>query len=219
MQASFVSERNLDALLDPAGAVWRNAPQAEVSLIGTPLGLQPAGAIKASWADKTIGTIDRVNVATLNDGQNLLFRLEWSDPTENRTITDNNTFVDGAAILFPTVPDAPLVLMGAKGAPVNVWYWRADEDAGSHIVAEGFGTTRIIDRDRVRARATWNNGRWQVVLARALRVDSPEPVANVQPGASAQFAIAVWDGANHERAGIKAFSPAWTELSIEPAKR
>lgn len=219
MQASYVSERNLDALLDPTAAVWRNAPRVDLSLMGTPLGLQPTGAIKASWADKTIGAVKGVNVGALTDGQNLLFRLEWSDPTENRAITDNNKFVDGAAILFPTVPDAPLVLMGAKGAPVNVWYWRADEAAGSHIVAEGFGTTRIIDRDRVRTRAAWSDGRWQVVLARALKVDSPEPVANVQSGAPAQFAIAVWDGANSERAGIKAFSPTWTEISIEPAKR
>ncbi|MCK6556047.1 ethylbenzene dehydrogenase-related protein [Candidatus Binatia bacterium] len=219
MQASFVSERNLDALLDPAGAAWRNVPRTELGLTGTPLGLQPTAAIKASWADKKIGAIDRVDVAALNDGQRLLFRLEWRDPTESRKITDNNVFVDGAAILFPTVPDAPLVLMGAKGAPVNVWYWRADEDAGNHIVAEGFGTTRIVDRDRVRTRAAWNDGRWQVVIARDLRVDSPEPVANVQPGAPAQFSIAVWDGANSERAGIKAFSPVWTDLTIEPAQR
>ena len=49
---------------------------------------------------------------------------------------------------FPLAEGAPLVSMGAPGAGVNAWYWRADEkDAGRNVVAEGIGTSRTLDQE------------------------------------------------------------------------
>ena len=52
--------------------------------------------------------------------------------------------------------------------------------------------------------------------------DQPKPVPSkkfgpkLMLGAAALVSfLAVWEGGNLERAGIKAFSPAWLELEIE----
>ena len=55
---------------------------------------------------------------------------------------------------FPATPESVIVTMGAPGAGVNAWYWRADEnDGGRHVVAEGLGTTRTLDSGTVRTPA------------------------------------------------------------------
>ena len=104
------------------------------------------------------------------------------------------------------------------GQAVNAWYWRADQTSARNVVAEGLGTSRSVDDDRVRARGVWKEGRWRVVIAGALRVESPEPLAQLRPGESSGFGVAVWDGGSGERAGIKSFSgPQWIDLDIDGA--
>jgi DMSO reductase family type II enzyme heme b subunit len=107
--------------------------------------------------------------------------------------------------------------MGAPGAAVNAWYWRADESGtGRHLVAEGLGTTRTLDTDIVRGAGVWKGGRWRVVIARALRVATDAPVAQLEPGTTTGFGVAVWEGEHGERAGIKAFSGDWQDLKLDP---
>jgi DMSO reductase family type II enzyme heme b subunit len=55
------------------------------------------------------------------------------------------------------------------------------------------------------------------VIARALRVETAEPVAQLAAGQTTGFAVAVWEGGNGERAGIKAFSGEWRELALAAA--
>ena len=115
----------------------------------------------------------------------------------------------------PHEPEAPSVTMGAPGTPVNAWYWRADEDGrGRHVVAEGLGTTRTVDLELVRGRGIWKEGRWQIVIARALQVSTQEPVAQLTPGETTGFGVAIWEGASSERAGLKSFSGDWRELRL-----
>jgi len=40
-------------------------------------------------------------------------------------------------------------------------------------------------------------------------------VVSFKAGQSYRTALAVWSGANAERAGLKAFSPQWVELTLE----
>ena len=213
MDAPFV-RAELDALLDPEGRPWRSVRPAALSLMGTPLGMQPTAAIRVAWTGRKIGAVERVAVAAVHQGEFLAFRLEWSDPTENRAIPDTPAFPDAAAVLLPSTPASSAVTMGAPGAAVNAWYWRADEEHGRHVVAEGIGTSRTLDLELVRGRGIWKEGRWRVVIARALRVASPEPVAQLAPGERTGFAVAVWEGSSGERAGIKAFSGDWRELRL-----
>jgi DMSO reductase family type II enzyme heme b subunit len=102
---------------------------------------------------------------------------------------------------------------------VNAWYWRADENGrGRHVVAEGLGTSRTIDYETVRGNGVYKNGRWQVVITRALEVQNPENPARLEPGQSTGFGVAIWEGEHGERAGIKAISgDDWIALDIETA--
>lgn len=217
MRAGYVPTAELEALLDPDAPGWQRVDSQELKLEGTPLGLQPTDHIRVAWSGRTIGSVARVAVAAVHDGRSLAFRLEWSAASESREPSDNDQFPDAAAIVLPSSPDAPLVTMGAPGLAVNAWYWRADEpEGGRNVVAEGLGTSRSVDIERVQSRGTWKEGRWRVVLARALRVATDAAVAQLEPGTATGFGVAVWDGSRGERAGIKAFSgPLWLELKLD----
>ena len=114
---------------------------------------------------------------------------------------------------------APMAIMGAIGMAVNAWYWRADENGGGrHVLAEGLGTSRTLAEDQVRSNGVYENGRWRVVITRALEVQSSENPAQLEPGQSTGFGVAIWEGGHGERAGIKAISgDDWIELNLEPA--
>jgi DMSO reductase family type II enzyme heme b subunit len=214
--ARYAAGIGIAKLLDPHASAWTEQRRERLALTGTPLGLQPTDAIRTGWSDKKIGAIAALEVAALHDGQHLALRLEWADATESRAIDDNDRFVDGAAVAFPVSAGAPLVTMGAPGQPVNAWYWRADSDAGRHVIAEGLGTSRTLDQEQVKARGSWRSGRWHVVIARALQAKGASPVVQLEPGMSTGFGVAVWEGGAGERAGLKAVSGfEWHSLELE----
>jgi len=217
MEARFSTGTDLEALLDPEGAAWSGAPTEQIELQGTPAAMQPTEVIRTAWADKPIGAVGRVQVAALHDGTTLAFRLEWEDATQNGPMGDTISFPDAAAVVLPNAATAPLITMGAPGLAVNAWYWRADEaEGGRHVVAEGLGSSRTLEDSLVRGRGVWKDGRWRVVLARSLRVESTEPVVRLEAGGSIGIGVAVWEGGSGERAGIKAFSgPQWLELRLD----
>jgi DMSO reductase family type II enzyme heme b subunit len=218
MQVRYVPRFEVDAVLQPDAALWKAATPETVKLKGTPVDMQPSEAIKVTWAGKKVGAVETVKVAAVHDGERIAFRLEWSDPSEDREITDTTVFPDGCGILLPTVQFAPMAIMGAIGMAVNAWYWRADENGrGRHVLAEGLGTTRTIDYDQVRGNGAYQNGRWQVVITRAMRVQSPENPVQLEAGQSTGFGVAIWEGQHGERAGIKAISgDDWIKLDLEP---
>jgi complex iron-sulfur molybdoenzyme family reductase subunit gamma len=218
MRVRYTSGLTSEQLLDPDGAAWKEARAERLALMGTPVGLQPTAYVRAAWTGKTIGSVDGVEVTALHNGELLAFRLGWSDPSENAEMKDTTELPDAAGILLPVVAGAPLVTMGAEGLAVNAWYWRADEpEQGRNITAEGLGTTRPLPGQLVQARGLWKEGRWRVVIARALRVSSSEPVAQLEPGDTTGFGVAIWEGSHGERAGIKAFSGDWHELRLDAA--
>jgi DMSO reductase family type II enzyme heme b subunit len=220
MQVPFVASTSLEELLQPDGPLWRGVRAERIALAGTPVGLQPTAAVRVAWTNRRIGAVGQVEVAALCDGERLAFRLEWPDPSENREMVETTAFPDAAAVLLPVVKGAPLLTMGAPGQAVNAWYWRADENgAGREVVAEGIGTSRTVDVDLVKGHGVWKEGRWRLVIARSLRVDAGEPVAQLAAGETTGFAVAVWDGGNGERAGIKSFSGDWRELALPAAPR
>lgn len=215
MLASFVRGAPVEGLLDPGADLWHKAGAERLALIETPVCLQPTAAVRNTWSTRRIGAVDRVQVSPLHNGKVLAFRLEWRAPSENRTDTD--MFPDAAAVIFPVTAGAPLITMGAPGAPVNAWYWRADADTqGRHVLAEGLGSSRTPDLSLVRTHGLWKGGTWRVVIARPLRVAGPERYAQFAPGEATQFAVAVWEGSNGERGGIKSFSGGWRGLELAP---
>lgn len=218
MRARFVSDVDSEQLLDPASALWARSETTQLALTGTPLGLQPTAYVQAAWRERPIGATRRVRVSALHDGAQLAFRLEWEDASENATLPDDDRFPDAAAVLLPSAPEAPLITMGAPGAAVTAWYWRANDTGAREIVAEGIGSSRTVALDSLRAAGKWQSGRWTLVIARALEGKVPGAVARIRPGESIGFGVAVWDGGHAERAGLKSYSgPMWQDLSLDAA--
>ncbi len=215
MQAKKISATQ-QVLLDPAAAQWAGADKAHLAMKPTPIGSQPSDYIRASWKDRPYGRLQTVMVQSLHNGQDIFFRLEWDDPEKNDTITDS-TFPDGAALLFPMGADAPILTMGDKQHSVNAWHWRADlGDAGRNNVARGLGSTVLSAKSHITCRAIWDKGVWRVVFARPMSVpDQASEAVQMKPGQQVRFGVAVWQGQNSERAGIKAFSQAWRVMTIE----
>ena len=205
-----------EELDDPAADIWRSAPGETVALMPAPAALQPTRYITTKWQNQVYGQTKNVAVKALHNAQDIAFRLEWQDPTKNEQRAENTDFPDAVALLFPLSDNAPL-FMGAEGAPVNLWYWRADHPSRARSdTATGIGTSRIVDGESLSARSAHQDGRWSVVIRRALQVQA-DAMSAIQftPGQVLRSAFAVWDGGNQERAGIKAFSPAWLDLKLE----
>lgn len=210
----------LDQLLNPKSPVWQQTQATSLKLEGTPAAMQPTAAIRETWADKKIGMVEKVNVQAIHNGNELAFRLEWDAPNHNVNHGDNSVFPDGAAIAFPAAANAP-VMMGAPNMPINIWFWRASDDVataggeGRQINAEGIGTSDTIDKNIVKTNGSWENGKWSVVISRALIVESEKPAVKLASGQNAQFSVAIWDGSNKERGGIKSYTGMmWLELTL-----
>jgi DMSO reductase family type II enzyme heme b subunit len=197
-------------LLDPLAPAWSAARAAKVALAATPLGLQPTGYVRAAWTGRAYGLAGAVEVACAHDGERLLFRLRWSDASE--TFAGPDAFPDAAAVALPVRGDPVLALMGAPEAPLHLLLWQAGREPARSILATGIGSTRPGPDVGAEAHATWKAGAWSVVIAR--RLAAPADAAPLAAGAQTGVGFAVWDGANGERAGIKAFSGNWIPLEL-----
>lgn len=82
-------------------------------------------------------TVEQVTVSSLHNGKQIAFLLEWDDIVVDQEVLRSEDFRDAAAIQFPLRSDAlhrsgdaePSFTMGEKGAPVNIWHWKADWEA------------------------------------------------------------------------------------------
>jgi len=201
-------------LLDPAASAWDEVAAETIALGGTPLAEQPSRYIRTVWSDRPIGSVRSLAVRSAHNGKEVFFLLEWRDDTQNTDYVGRD-FPDGAGILFPLNGDAPLRTMGSESQPVNAWFWRADlEEGARNITASGIGTVEESEKSPIAARAQWEDGTWRVVFARPLAAAGNHAVA-LEAGKSVKVAFAVWDGSSGERAGIKAFSKQWRELTLE----
>lgn len=206
-----------ETLGDPEATLWGRFVSRKVALVATPAGLQNSKYILAKWSDGQFGQTSALGLQAAHNGTELAFRLEWECAPRSDAPLDNDQFADAAALLFPLSESAPLI-MGAEGAPVNIWHWRADRPkAARNNVAAGIGTSRLTGNGpAIATRAVHHGGRWFLVLRRALTVTPPVAEAvQFETGKTHRVALAIWKGSNAERAGLKAYSPEWVELTLE----
>ncbi len=99
----------------PEDPAWEAVPEVRIPLM-------------ALWWRET--SIEAVTVKAAHDGQRLVFRLAWKDPTRDTNGIRQTSFPDGAAIQLTADASPPLFAMGAQGQMVNIWHWKAlwDED-------------------------------------------------------------------------------------------
>jgi DMSO reductase family type II enzyme heme b subunit len=193
--------RKLGGDLDsPDSAGWAGAEVVTVALAPVALTAQPTEYIRTKWADRPFGTVAEVQAAAAHDGSRLYVRLDWADAAE-----PNGEFADAAAVYFPELDATPPATIGAPDAPARLWFWEGDLPAPRRLRASGPGVFRP-DGDGVRAAAALDAGRWRVVLSGDL-ADATT--------AGSRLGIAVWNGANEERAGLGAVTTHWLSLEIE----
>jgi DMSO reductase family type II enzyme heme b subunit len=219
VKANYASGAKLEQLLNVEDGVWASAGVTSLALHGTPAGMQPTAAIRNTWEKKPIGATSKVEVRALHNGEVLAFHLSWSDANHDVDHGDNSRWPDAAAIALPLHESAPLMTMGAPGAPLTAWYWRADAGAaGFQVVAQGPGSTQIVDKQQVKTAAKWQNGKWQIVIARSLKgADSPN-IIQLAAGQATRFGVAIWEGSHQERGGLKSFSGDWQALELAGAQ-
>lgn len=201
----------LDGLLAPDALEWGKASELAVRLVPTPLEDQPSGYVQVAWARRHRGDVREVRVRALVGKDAVAVRLEWSAVSPQRRIDDWNVYADGCAVLFPADGrSAEISTMGSARKPVEGWFWRAGTELPFQVRAKGLGTVERAVEHGVRARAQWDDGRWQVVLGRPLGADG----VGLAAGGSVPVGFAVWCGAAKERAGLKSYSPQWCELQL-----
>lgn len=203
-----------DELLDPASPRWADIQGEIVPLEGTPVQLQPSRYIRAKWGDRPTGTVRALTARSAHNGRQLFLHLEWRDETPDRSYA-GRSFPDAVAILFPVNGDAPLQTMGSPEAPVNAWYWRADDELPHNLIATGLGTVTETAGARLLGRGSWENGHWRVVMGRPLRSRRKAGAVRFRSALPTRVAFAVWEGSHSERGGIKSFSNAWRELTLQ----
>ncbi len=85
-----------------------------------PLGLQ---MVPLWWRDDGDPGLQ---VQAVHDGKTIAFRLSWQDDTADRHAAKSEAFEDGVALELYRGDAEPFFGMGAKGAPIDMWFWDAD---------------------------------------------------------------------------------------------
>jgi DMSO reductase family type II enzyme heme b subunit len=89
-------------------------------------------------------------------------------------------------------------------------------ERADRITVEGVPTLHAASRNagEVHVSARWEDDAWSVVFVRRLRCDDPGQVS-LAPGARAQLACAIWNGAAGDEGARKSIS-IWQELVLAP---
>ena len=167
--------------------------------------MQPGGYVRAAYSDRTGPRTPGASLEAERSARGWRFRLAWPCPDPVReTAGESDRFPDAAAIVVPSIADAPWVTMGAPGAAVAGLLWRADREALLAVRAEGLGTVQRSAASQVlRLVRAWSAGEWSLQF---------EVSGWPELDATRQLAFAIWRGAERERAGLKSISPGWIEV-------
>lgn len=180
-----------------------------VALQPTPLDAQPSAYVQKSWEDRAYGATKELGISAIAGPGGVALRIEWACPKPNYGITDNDIFADACGVILPADGvTADLENMGSDAHPAITWYWRSGADAPFAGTVRGLGTVERAKEHKLTADAAWEKGRWAVVLSHPIGAGLPAGIKSLP------VAFAVWNGANAERAGIAAYSPAWHTLEL-----
>ena len=107
---------------------------------------------------------------------------------------------------FPLATNAPAATFGSADAGVRIWAWDAHRGKGRRLDGSGPGVFRPalgdVARGDLGVYAERRDDGWDLVLS--------GPLAE----AADRIGVAIWAGANDERAGIGATTHEWLPLEI-----
>ncbi len=128
---------------------------------------------------------------------------------------------DGIAIQFAqkwqelSSPQKPYFIHGDKKNGVDIWKWQSDGTI-EEIEGHGMGTLETRADTNVKVPfAKWNNGRWQVIIKRAMLTEDKEKSAQLESGQNIPMTFFAWDGDAGEVDGRMALSTFYY-LMMEP---
>lgn len=194
--------------LDPESSAWSRIEGQQISLMPTPLGMQPTEYIRRSWQDKPYGQVTALQTASVHDGHTWAIHASWNGVSPAGT-----DFSDALAVALPISGNPVLITMGGADAPIHFLRWAARKPTVHSVIATGIGQSRPGPNLKYSVREHADGDRWQVVIARPL--GTGKDIAPLAAGTKTGVGFAVWLGRNDERAGIKAVSPNWTELVLD----
>ncbi len=196
--------------LDPTDGFWADIPSTDVHL----------------WPQNArvpYGTEERdIVVRGVYNDSEIAFLIEFEDETENREGPLNR---DACAVLFGPLESPATAQMMGHGASGNIWHWIADQDSVSQqaggdstyavleLFTTGPGTQSPLPQQTVAGRGQHRDGRWFVVLMRALE----NPQADALPLTAESdllVAFSAWDGDKVEALARKSIS-IMTDLLFE----
>ncbi|MCC6846884.1 MAG: hypothetical protein IT294_00175 [Deltaproteobacteria bacterium] len=182
------------------------ATRRRLVLSAAPPALSPGGYVARAYADHVTPATAQADLASSFEGGAWSIALSWRAARAVRALDgDPARFVDAAALLVPTTEGAQAMTMGAPGDPVEGVLWRADAERPLRIAAEGWGTVeRQPAPPQWTATARWKDGFWYVTF-RLVGWPALDRFRRV--------AVAVWQGAARERAGLKSVTAQWIRLS------
>lgn len=211
-------------------SAWNDVVPAYIPLVGQII-VQPrwfAPTVNAMW------------VQAMHDDDELALRLSWDDPSQSPDPAWNEwqalvassmepregemaapgSLPDALAVQFAApasnARDLPYFLMGDATRPVYLWEWSS---AGGvrESVARGIAGSRetlAADATPVVASAQFADGRWQLLLRRALVPQDTAQRTTLPTGVATPIAFYAWDGSNGE-AGTRGSIGSWYFIYLE----
>jgi complex iron-sulfur molybdoenzyme family reductase subunit gamma len=188
----------------PTSEAWDTVPPVEVPLTSAPSGLPNASDT----------SVESLRVQSARTESRFYLRLSWADGTADRNASTPREFQDAAAVQLPVNTTArPPISMGSTRNLVNVWYWHAGGET-QELLAGGPGTTTRFESSSVNTTATYDDGRWTMVVSRDVATDATNRTT-LAVDRDVDVAFAVWNGSNMERSGTKAVSE-WYHFPLGP---
>ncbi|MBC8241793.1 MAG: c-type cytochrome [Alphaproteobacteria bacterium] len=135
------------------------------------------------------------------------------------------TFRDSVALQFPVKPPQgtkkPHFYRGSSSDQVHLWVWKAEQDAaGKRGTDEGNARgwkqrikAQAEDGQQITGKASWDQGRWIVVMKRPLQTGDKNDV-QFEPGVFVPMSVNAWDGSNGEHGLIMSLS-TWHYVFME----
>ena len=217
---------NLPARVD--APEWNDIEAAYVPLVGQIIA-------KPRWFAPSV---NNVWVQAAHNGRELALLLSWDDPSQspNATwgqwqtrITDfmepkdtppvTGNLPDAFTVQFAPRAgegrDLPYFLNGDTRTPVYLWEWRSDTGV-REAVAKGIDNVTALAADGapVQALAAFKDGRWQLLLRRALTAQDTAQRTTFATATTLPIAFAAWDGSNGETGGRRSIS-SWYFIYLE----
>ena len=228
---------------DPADAAWNGAAPMDMRLAGqvvaAPRWQNPSVemvTVQALFNDKDIAfriIWDDPFMDVKHDAEQEFDTAELSKVGAFNSYVEANdmipraleTFRDSVALQFPVkTPQGtkkPYFYRGSSSDQVHMWVWKADQHAaGKQGTEEGNARgwkqaikPQTADGQQIMGKATWDQGRWTVVMKRPLKTGDKNDV-QFNRGIFIPMSVNAWDGSNGEHGLIMSLS-SWHYVFLE----